>query len=457
MTFLRCIAFLFLISFTHSSIAQTSADIISGPMLGQVEMRTAKIWLEVKPGSTVEIWYWKKGNISGAKKLSESTNPKSWFATVLFTLVGLDMNTVYEYQIVTSKGTTRATKADGQFVTKDLWQWRKPAPDFSFLAGSCFYINEPVFDRPQPYGRDTSILLSMAKEKAAFMLWLGDNWYTRESDFFDDWGLWYRASHDRRLPILQNFLKAMPHYAMWDDHDYGPNNADKSFHLKETSRKVFTSFWGNPSYGENGEGVYAKLSYGDVDFFLPAGRTFRSADFMDAMVNGKPNPEKRMFGEKQLAWLKNALINCYAPFKIVVAGSQILNVASNQDCLKDYPIEFQELLGFLEAEKIPGVLFMTGDRHHSEVIRYQRPNAYTMYDITTSPLTAGLSPVREPEKSSPDRMPGTLIEAQNYARVTVSGKQRERVLKVEFLGLQGEKLGEWSIDENALRFPSPKN
>jgi alkaline phosphatase D len=32
----------------------------------------------------------------------------------------------------------------------------------------------------------------------------------------------------------------MSHYAIWDDHDYGPNNADKSYHLKETSRKVFT-------------------------------------------------------------------------------------------------------------------------------------------------------------------------------------------------------------------------
>ena len=427
-------------------------------MLAQVELRTAKIWVEVKPGTPVEIWYWKKGNIASARRLSQTTNAQSWFAPVLFDLVGLEMNTNYEYQVVAPvKPNAKPTKASGQFTTKELWQWRKPAPDFSFLAGSCFYVNEPVFDRPQPYGKDTSIFEAMAKEKAAFMLWLGDNWYTRESDFFDDWGLWYRASHDRSTPIIQNLLKAMAHYAVWDDHDYGPNNADRSFSLKETSRKVFKSYWGNPSYGEDGAGIYTRLTWGDAEFFMLDDRTFRSADFMDGMVNGKPNPDKRMFGEKQMTWLKNALINSYATFKIIVTGSQVLNVASTQDCLNDYPVEFNELLSFLEAEKIPGVVFMTGDRHHSEVIRYPRAAAYALYDITTSPLTAGVSAVREPEKSNPERMAGTLVEAQNYAYVTISGKQRERVFKVEFRGLKGEKLGEWSIDENALKFPPTKN
>lgn len=442
----------------HSSLAQSSINLVAGPMLGQVEMRTAKIWLEVKPGTRVELFYWKKGNMAAFRKLYQSTKADSWFSPIVFDLVGLEMNTTYEYQaVVNSKGTLKPSKPDGQFVTKDLWQYRKPAPDFSFVAGSCFYVNEPIYDRPQTYGRDSSIIETMAKEKAAFMLWLGDNWYTRESDFFDDWGLWYRASHDRSSPILQNFLKAMPHYATWDDHDYGPNNADRSYYLKETSRKVFTNYWANPSYGEDGKGIYTKFSYADVDFFLLDDRTFRSADFMNAMIDGKPNPDKRMFGEKQMTWLKNALINSYAPFKIIVAGSQVLNVASTLDCLKDYPVEFEELLVFLEAEKIAGVLFMSGDRHHSEVIRYQRPKAYALYDITTSPLTAGVSAVRDPEKGNPERVPGTLVEAQNYSRISISGKQKERKLKVEFLGLKGEKLGEWSIDESQLIFPATKN
>jgi len=435
--------------------AQISKDIIAGPMLGQVELRTAKIWVEVKPGTPVELWYWKKGNMAAARKMTITTDAKSWFSPIIFDLVGLDMNTIYEYQIITfNKGTKKPSRADGVFATKDLWQYRKPAPDFSFLAGSCLYVNEAVFDRPStPYGKDSSIFQAMAMEKSSFMIWLGDNWYTRESDFYSDWGLWYRASHDRSEPILQNFLKAMPHYAIWDDHDYGPNNADKSYTLKEISRNVFTSYWGNPSYGEDGKGIYTKVSYGDIEFFMLDDRTFRSADFMEAHVDGKPNPDKRMFGEKQLSWLKNGLINSNATFKFIVTGSQALNTASSLDCLNDYPIEFAELLGFLEAEKINGVLFMSGDRHHSEVIQYKRPNAYTLYDITNSPLTAGVSAVGGTEKSNPDRIPGTLVEAQNYARITISGMLKERKLRVEFLGIKGERLAEWDVDENDLKFP----
>jgi len=455
MKFLYSLFYLLFVAVSfHNLSAQPPKDIVAGPMLGQVELRTAKIWIEVKPGTPVELWYWKKGNMAVARKLSENTSAKSWFSPITFDLVALDMNTTYEYQIITfNKGTKKPSKADGQFTTKELWQFRIPVPDFSFLAGSCAYVNEPVYDRPQPYGKDSSIFESMAREKAAFMLWLGDNWYTREADFFSDWGLWYRASHDRSQTILQNFLKAMPHYAIWDDHDYGPNNADKSYTLKESSRKVFTSYWGNPSYGEDGQGIYTKLSYGDADFFLLDARSFRSADFTDAFIDGKPNPDKRMWGEKQMSWLKNSLINSYAPFKIVVTGSQVLNVASTQDCLNDYPIEFNELLRFLEAEKINGVLFMTGDRHHSEVIQYQRSNAYTLYDITTSPLTAGVAAVGSKEKENPARVPGTLVEAQNYSRIRVTGKQNERKLQVEFLSIKGEKLAEWNVEEKNLKFP----
>ncbi|HET9053071.1 MAG TPA: alkaline phosphatase D family protein, partial [Cyclobacteriaceae bacterium] len=159
----------------------------------------------------------------------------------------------------------------------------------------------------------------------------------------------------------------------------------------------------------------------------------------------------RMFGEQQMTWLKNALKSSLATFKIVVTGSQVLNTASTDDRVQNYPVEFNELMEFLSREKINGVVFMTGDRHHSEVIKYERAGSYTLYDITSSPLTSGIGRPREQEASNPARIPGTLIEAQNYSRISITGGPRERVLKVEFLGLKGEKLGEWSIRSDQLR------
>lgn len=450
MRFTRLIAVLYSLYFIHPSAA---AQVVAGPMPGHVELRTAKIWVEVKPGTATELWYWKKGNMASAQKLNAAASALNWFAPVVFDIVGLDMNTTYEYQVLTNnKSNKRPLAADGEFTTMELWQHRKPAPDFSFLTGSCAYFNEPVFDRPgTPYGKDSSIFESMAKEKSSFMLWLGDNWYLREPDFFSEWGVWYRAHRDRGLPILQPLLKAMPHYAIWDDHDFGPNNADKSYIFKETARKVFMSYWANPSYGFNNEGIYTRFSWGDADFFLMDDRYFRSNDDMSAFAGDQPNVQKRMWGEAQMDWLKNALVQSTSPFKFIVTGSQTLNPASPYDCLQSYPVEFNELMNFLNSEKIDGVVFLTGDRHHSEVIRYDRVGTYSLYDITSSPLTSGVAKVGGKEKDNLARVPGTLVEAQNYTRISISGNKGERALLVEFLGLKGEKLASWSINEKELK------
>jgi alkaline phosphatase D len=207
-----------------------SAAIVSGPMLGQVELRTASVWIQVSADiSSVNLIYWKKGHPETSWQKSYEGILGKEFNPIRIDIGGLDINTQYEYQF--SLNQVRSAAA-GSFHTKDLWQWRKPAPDFSFLTGSCAYFNEPVYDRPgKPYGGDSIIFESMAKDTAAFALWLGDNWYTREVDLLSPWGLWYRASRDRAQPVLQNLLKNMPQYAIWDDHDYGPDNSGNIYEI----------------------------------------------------------------------------------------------------------------------------------------------------------------------------------------------------------------------------------
>jgi len=448
---------LFLLPFLVSLLfiaEATHAQVVSGPMVGQVELRTARIWVEVQPGSKATLWYWKKGEPATAKYLAATTDASAWYTPVVFDVVALEPNTTYEYAVAVNRADKKPAVADGSFTTQELWQHRKPAPDFSFITGSCAYFNEPPYDRPgTPYGKDSSIFETMAKEKAAFMLWLGDNWYLREADFYSAWGVWYRAHRDRALPVLQPLLKAMPHYAIWDDHDYGPNNADKSFVFRETARQVFMSYWANPSYGQDNEGIYTRFQHGDAEFFLLDDRYFRSNDDMAPYVNGQPNPEKRMWGKKQLDWLKNGLLQSRATFKFIVTGSQVLNPASPYDCLQSYPVEYNELMSFLMDQRINGVLFLTGDRHHSEVIRLDRTRGYTLYDITSSPLTSGVGKVSGREKDNAARVRGTLVEQQNYTRLSISGERGARKLLVEFLGLKGELLASWTVNEKELKMP----
>lgn len=425
------------------------AQIISGPMLGPVELREAKVWIEVAPQvKRVKLQYFKKGESSKYKTVDTKSELGNDFNPVEFAIGGLDFNTTYEYRFIIDG---KQAKEKGEFATKDLWQWRKPAPDFSFLTGSCAYFNEPAVDRPgKPYGGDSSIFETMAKEKSAFMLWLGDNWYTREVDYNSEWGLWYRAQKDRKTPVLQAFLKAMPHVATWDDHDYGPNDANSSYIFKETSRSVFQKYWCNPSYGESGQGIYTQYSYGDVDILLTDDRWWRSADAMSDSINGAPNPGKTMLGQQQMQWLKNALLYSKAVFKIIVVGSQVLNPASPYDKLRDFKAEYNDLTAFLVHYKIRGVLFLTGDRHHTEIIKVDRPGTYPLYDITVSPLTSGQYPFSGPEKNNPYRVFG-IDQKQNYGKFTVSGAKGQRRLAVEILGVKGEQLGQWSVMEGDLK------
>ncbi|HAN40048.1 MAG TPA: phosphodiesterase [Chitinophagaceae bacterium] len=437
------------------ALAQSPKTIVAGPMLGHIEFRSGMLWVELEKGAT-------------GKATAVSPYGKSFTADVTRTtefgytiekhsFYNLEPGTTYKYTLMVQKeGEKKASVADtGSFTTQTLWQWRTQAPDFSFLTGSCSFFNEPAYDRPgRGYGFDSSIFETMAKEKADFMLWLGDNWYTREVDYYSESGLFYRAHATRTYPTLQNFWKRMSHYAIWDDHDYGPNDADKSYVLKEKSRAIFENFWTNPSTGFNGQGIFSKFTWNDVDVFLLDDRYFRSNDDMADSINGSPNNTKEMFGAMQLDWLKNALLqsknNNKISFRIIATGSQVLNPVSPFDCFRKFSKEYNDFLQFLEQHKIPGVVFFTGDRHHSEVIKVDRAGTYPLYDITSSPLTSGSHKFGGPEKDNPYRVVG-VENIQNYSRISFTGNDKNRTMKVEFIDKNGVVLQSWSIAAAALR------
>ncbi len=444
-----------LLSLLPTEVIFAQSLFLAGPMPGYTELRTARIWTEVSRSvNSLDIHWWPDS--AGRSAASRKAYPGDLgreFNPVTFTLTGLQPGTRYRYEISAVNTHDKATeKTDGTFTTQSLWQWRKPAPDFSFLTGSCAYFNQPEYDRPgKPYGGDSSIFLTMAKQPAEFMLWLGDNWYTREADYLSTWGLRYRAHHDRSLPVLQPLLKAMPHYAIWDDHDFGPNDYGASYIYTSEGRDYFADYWPNPSFGKDGKGIYTQFNYNDVAFFLLDDRTWRSADVKDS-VGGKPNPQKHMLGAEQMAWLKDALLmQKYAPFKIIVNGSQVLNPLSPFDCMRHFAGEWQELMDFIAEYDINGVVFLTGDRHHSEIIRMERPDKYPLYDVTVSPFTSGPAKPAKEEENMPQRVPDSLIVAQNFGVVSVAGPKGDRILKVQFKDLAGDLKSEWQVSESDLR------
>ena len=141
-----------------------------------------------------------------------------------------------------------------RFQTQKLWQWREEPPAFRIALGSCAYVNEPEYDRPgNAYGGGLEIFTSIVRTKPDAMLWLGDNVYLREVDWYTRTGILARYTHSRSIPELQPLLASTHHYATWDDHDFGPNNSDRSWIHKDVSLDAFKLFWGNPGYGVGGK------------------------------------------------------------------------------------------------------------------------------------------------------------------------------------------------------------
>jgi alkaline phosphatase D len=434
---------LILFVFIGLSYAQ-HPNLVSGPMLGYVEMQEALIWVQTQKPAQIFVEYQELNQTT--KYRSETiTSDKSSFLTGKIVLTNLKPATTYRYDVYIDKAKVSLPYAT-QFTTQTLWQYRTDPPEFTFALGSCFYVNEAEYDRPgNPYGGDYEIVERIADKKPDFMLWLGDNMYLREADFYSVSRMNHRYSHTRRLPELQRLLATTAHFATWDDHDYGPNNSDRSYSMKEDALTIFNHYWGNPKAGHDGnKGVYFRFQWADVDFFMTDGRYHRAPNTL--LQN-----DKAYLGKAQMQWLKDGLANSRAPFKVVVFGNQATNTHSPFEAFPAYTSEYNELMTFIEHQGVTGVVFISGDRHHTELLKTESAAQYPLYEFTVSPLTAGAARQLVPEEqNNPLRIDGTLTNQRNFGLIRVLGKGDERTLVLENYDKEGTLLWEYSIKKTDL-------
>lgn len=435
----------------------SAGEWVSGPMLGYRAHREVAIWFETRDAHEVILRYHVAGHPETAREIIRRDPPATPAGgqPMTFVLPALEMGTAYTYSIVVD-GEEQSFAYPLAFTTTDLWEWRRDPPDFTFLFGSCAYINEPRYDRPgEPYGKTVATFQSMARSGADFMIWGGDNTYLREADFSSPSGIWHRYAHDRALPALQPLLAAMHHYAIWDDHDYGSNNANRSFEFKHVTLQAFQTYWPNPSAGEpDNPGIYTKFVWGDAFFILLDNRYHRD----DSRLDQHTHPEKTQWGARQFDWLKQSLLHARTlrlyPFKFIVTGSQFLsNGEPNGEGHEHFRREREELLAFIREHDISGVIFLTGDVHHTGLYRHRLDDSRWVYELTSSPLSSGAwtDVANSPKARDPQLVPGTLVGTQNYCRIRIAGPRDSR--RVEITCIDKERTQRWqhTIPLSALR------
>jgi len=416
----------------------------SGPMPGYSEKREVLVWLQTTKASKVFLKYFLPGKPSAAKRSEVITTSEANGYTASFILKRLDPGTLYNYEVYVN-GKKVVKPYPFKFTTQKLWEWREDPPEFSFITGSCAYINDTLYDRPgKPYGGDYRIFETIAGKKGDMMLWLGDNVYLREAEWGTKDGMIYRYTHSRSIPELQRLLASMHHYAIWDDHDFGPNDSDRGWRNKSDALEVFKMFWGNPTYGIDGQpGITTSFGWSDVDFFLLDNRYYRAPD-------KRKSGERTVLGVHQREWLIDALVSSNATFKMVAMGGQFLNPDKKFENYAIYEEERQWILDRIKEEGITGVIFLTGDRHSSELDIMPREGTYPLHEFTISTFTAGVSNSAEKD-NNPFRHPGTLLFERNFAKFTVSGKMKERVMKCTVYNTDGVEKWIYSISEKDVR------
>ena len=428
------ILFAFLL-FSISVFSQNNLQ--SGPMVGYCEMKEAMIWFQTKKPASVYVEYYSVDNSSPIFQSEKYQSTKENAFTCHVVLDKLQPGKKYNYSVFIDKKKL-VLPYETSFSSKKLWQWRENAPDFTIALGSCSYVSEEALDRPgKPYGSNYFIFESIAKKNPDIMLWGGDNIYLREADWDSQTGIYHRYSHSRKIKEMQPLLAKTQNFAIWDDHDFGPNDSDRGYYNKYVTQQAFKDFWANKFYGTNSnqkEGVFSCFNWGDAEVFLLDNRFFKSP-------NDRITGEKVLLGTEQMQWLIDALVSSKASFKIIVVGGQVLNTEAVFENYENYKTEKEQLLNEITTNKIKGVTFISGDRHFTELSMLKRTNSYSLYDWTVSPLTSGHGNIEKVAKEeNKNRVEGSLFAQHVFGTLSFSGEKEMRQMKLTLFDKDGKEL-----------------
>ncbi|TKY57013.1 Alkaline phosphatase D [Spatholobus suberectus] len=251
-------------------------------------------------------------------------------------------------------------------------------------------------------------------------IWLGDNIYGDFKRPFKIFGQertvgpWknvprFVPSSEQEMKTRYKKAKSNPGYArlqqnaevigIWDDHDYGLNDAGKEFPGKITNQKLLLDFLDEPqdSPRRKQAGVYASYTYG------PVGRDIKIV-LLDTRYHRDPvGSDGTILGNLQWLWLEKELKGPLTALTIIGSSIQVISNLSAtihplfaMESWGRFPKERDRLFKLIADSKRAGVFFISGDVHFGEITRYDCALDYTLYDVTSSGITQSIEEVVPP-------------------------------------------------------------
>jgi len=231
-------------------------------------------------------------------------------------------------------------------------------------------------------------------------LFLGDNVYQTEEkgepeliELRDAYAL---LAADEPFARLREETPILP---IWDDHDYGINDAGVEMPVKYESQALFDDAWAVPADDARRarDGVYFSRLVGPpgrrVQIIMLDTRFFRSgyAATDDPDVVGQEryvpdaDPAKTMLGDAQWAWLE-AELRKPADLRIIASSVQVFADAHGFEGWRMMPTERQRFLDLIADTGANGVVLVSGDRHFGGLYTSPAGAPYAIAEATSSSL-----------------------------------------------------------------------
>lgn len=181
---------------------------------------------------------------------------------------------------------------------------------------------------------------------------------------------------------------------IYDDHDYGENNAGREFGLRDASQRALLDFLDETpkSPRRRRPGAYAAYN-----FETPAG--LLRIILLDTRYHREaPDPEGRrpdgadILGPAQWTWLADQLRDSPARLHWIVSSIQVVPEEHPYESWARYPVARIRLIDLLKRTRPSGLVLISGDRHLAEISRLRTPSGLDLIEVTASGMTHSVPP-----------------------------------------------------------------
>lgn len=261
---------------------------------------------------------------------------------------------------------------------------------FRIALGSC---NRQ--DKPQDYW---SVI---QKDSADIFIWGGDNIYADTPDMELMESMYQTQKTNEHYTAFVSSLPNVP-IGVWDDHDYGKNDAGKEWEYRDEAKTLYMDFFDIDSthaMASRGGTYQSKvIEVGDkrIKFYLLDTRYFREglidAENSDKRYQPHTSKDSTLLGKEQWDWLEQEFKTSDSHYNIIVSSIQFLSSEHGFESWGNFPHEVEKMQNLLEEYELNNILILSGDRHISEFSQKNSEGMnYPLTDFTSSGLTHSYS------------------------------------------------------------------